>query len=98
MISIRSVFLIECIYYILYFLILYNSIDCKCNETVRDGYGMCRKRSSRLGGNFFCAVDDDSKCKDLKKEPKTGISVSVDACKNTNVGKVPSDFRFHVLM
>ena len=74
------------------------SIDCKCNETVRDGYGMCRKRSSRLGGNFFCAVDNDSKCKDIKKEPNTGISVSVDACKHINIGRVPSNFRFYVLI
>ena len=53
---------------------------------------MCRKRSSRLGGNFFCAVDDDSKCKDIKKEPTTGISVSVDACTSVNVGKVVAIF------
>ena len=57
-----------------------------------DGYGMCRKRSSRLGGYFLCAVDDDSKCKDIQKEPRTGISVSVNACKNINVGKAPCDF------
>ena len=63
-----------------------------------DGYGMCRKRSSRLGGNFFCAVDDDSKCKDIKKEPTTGISVSVDACTSVNVGKVRSNFRFNVFI
>ena len=65
---------------------------------MRDGYGMCRKRSSRLGGNFFCAVDNDSKCKDIKKEPNTGISVSVDACKHINIGRVPSNFRFYVLI
>ena len=59
---------------------------------------MCRKRSSRLGGNFFCAVDNDSKCKDIKKEPNTGIFVSVDACKHINIGRVPSNFRFYVLI
>ena len=87
-----------CIYYLLYFPIWQISIDCKCNETIRDGYGMCRKRSSSLGGNFFCAVDEDSKCKDIRKEPKTGISVSVDACKSVNVGKVHSNFLFHVFI
>ena len=85
------------IYYIyhymhLYFPILHISIDCKCNETVMHGYGMCRKRSSRYGGNFLCAVDEDSKCKDIIKEPGSGISISVDACKSVNVGKVRSNF------
>ena len=61
---------------------------------------MCRKRSSRLGGNFFCAVDNDSKCEDIEREPSTGISVSVAACKSINVGKrfIVSLFTFTALI
>ena len=33
-----------------------------------------------------------TKCKDISKEPRTGISVSVDACKSVNVGKARSNF------
>ena len=65
---------------------MYILLDCKCNETVMHGYGMCRKRSSRLGGNFLCAVDDDSNCTDVVQEPGSGIYVSVEACKNINLG------------
>ena len=72
--------------YIICCAILYIVIDCKCNETVMHGYGMCRKRSSRLGGNFLCAVDDDSNCTDVVQEPGSGIYVSVEACKNINLG------------
>ena len=74
--------------YIIYCAILYILLDCKCNETVMHGYGMCRKRSSRLGGNFLCAVDDDSNCTDVVQEPGSGIYVSVEACKNINLGEM----------
>ena len=72
--------------YIICCAILYILLDCKCNETVMHGYGMCRKRSSRLGGNFLCAVDDDSNCTDAIQEPGSGIYVSVEACKKINLG------------
>ena len=74
--------------YIICCAILYILLDCKCNETVMHGYGMCRKRSSRLGGNFLCAVDDDSNCTDVVQEPGSGIYVSVEACKNINLGEM----------
>ena len=75
---------------------LYILIDCKCNETVMDGYGLCRKRSSRLGGNYLCAVDNDSNCTDVVPEPRSGIYVSVEACKNKNLGEMLSNFAFLV--
>ena len=55
---------------------------------------MCRKRSSRLGGNFMCAVNRGSKCPDIIQEPRSGIYVSVKACQDINVGEMTCQFLF----
>ena len=64
--------------------------DCSCRNLTKGGYGNCQKRSSRMGGNFLCAIkgtNETSACGDVQQEPKTKIFVSAEACGDLNIGK-----------
>ena len=61
-------------------------LGCICSDVTYDGYGKCQKRSLSFGGKFICVVNQTSNCNDIKKDPKTELSVSADACKEFNTG------------
>ena len=72
--------------------------DCVCNSTTIGGYGNCQKRSWRIGGYFWCFVNENTNCSDKKVSHKYDTSfehnyyVSRQACKHVNIGKPLKSF------